>query len=136
MAFSVGDIDESQAPLLDHLIELRTRLLRWSMLALILAFCVCFYFARRHLRLPGPPADRGLSSGAGQADLHQALRGVLRRTESGAVRGLLRQLSDHRQPDVGLRRARALRQGKAAFLPFLLATPVLFTWARRWPITW
>ena len=31
--FRVNDIDESQAPLLDHLIELRTRLLR-SVLAL------------------------------------------------------------------------------------------------------
>ena len=28
MAFNVRDIDETQAPLLDHLIELRARLLR------------------------------------------------------------------------------------------------------------
>ena len=40
----VDDIDETQAPLLDHLIELRTRLLR-AVLALGLAFCVCLYFA-------------------------------------------------------------------------------------------
>ncbi|MEW5727580.1 MAG: twin-arginine translocase subunit TatC, partial [Pseudomonadota bacterium] len=31
-------------PLLDHLVELRTRLL-WSVLAFILAFAACFYFA-------------------------------------------------------------------------------------------
>ena len=39
------DIDESQAPLLDHLIELRKRLLR-SFAALGGAFLVCLYFAR------------------------------------------------------------------------------------------
>ncbi len=39
------DIDASKAPLLDHLIELRRRLL-WSFAAVAVAFCVCFYFAR------------------------------------------------------------------------------------------
>src|SRR4051794_10254878 len=32
-------------PLLDHLIELRRRLL-WSMIAFILCFAVCYYFSR------------------------------------------------------------------------------------------
>ena len=44
MVFKVSDIDESQAPLLDHLIELRTRLLR-AIAALAVAFCICLYFA-------------------------------------------------------------------------------------------
>ena len=39
------DLDSSKAPLLDHLIELRRRLL-WSFGALALAFAVCLYFAR------------------------------------------------------------------------------------------
>ena len=39
------DIDESQAPLLEHLIELRRRLL-FSFAALGVAFAVCLYFAR------------------------------------------------------------------------------------------
>ena len=38
------DIDDTKAPLLDHLIELRRRLL-WCLGALIVAFAVCFYFA-------------------------------------------------------------------------------------------
>ena len=38
------DIDESKMPLLDHLIELRNRLL-WCVLALAISFGVCFYFA-------------------------------------------------------------------------------------------
>jgi sec-independent protein translocase protein TatC len=39
------DLDASKAPLLDHLIELRRRLL-WSFAALAVAFGVCLYFAR------------------------------------------------------------------------------------------
>ena len=40
MVFKVDDIDDSQAPLLDHMIELRTRLMRcimalvWASMAL------------------------------------------------------------------------------------------------------
>jgi len=45
MVFKVADIDETQSPLLDHLLELRTRLMR-CILALAVAFGVCLYFAR------------------------------------------------------------------------------------------
>ena len=41
----VDDLDASKAPLLDHLIELRRRLL-WSFGAIAIAFGVCLYFAR------------------------------------------------------------------------------------------
>ncbi|HEX4873678.1 MAG TPA: twin-arginine translocase subunit TatC, partial [Sphingorhabdus sp.] len=40
----MNDIDDSKMPLLDHLIELRNRLL-WCVLALAISFGVCFYFA-------------------------------------------------------------------------------------------
>lgn len=38
------DIEASRAPLIEHLIELRQRLL-WSVIAIAIAFVVCFYFA-------------------------------------------------------------------------------------------
>jgi len=41
----MSDIDDSKMPLLDHLIELRSRLL-WSFLALAIAFGISLYFAR------------------------------------------------------------------------------------------
>ena len=41
----IADIDESKAPLLDHLIELRRRLL-WCVAALLAAFFACLYFAK------------------------------------------------------------------------------------------
>ena len=39
------DIEASKAPLMEHLLELRRRLM-WSLLAVFLAFLVCFWFAR------------------------------------------------------------------------------------------
>lgn len=41
----MNEINDSKMPLLDHLIELRRRLL-WSFLALAVSFGICFYFAR------------------------------------------------------------------------------------------
>jgi sec-independent protein translocase protein TatC len=43
MAFRIPDIDETQAPLLDHLIELRARLMR-CIAALAVTFGICLYF--------------------------------------------------------------------------------------------
>lgn len=40
-----SDLDASKAPLMDHLIELRRRLL-WSFAALVVTFGICLYFAR------------------------------------------------------------------------------------------
>ncbi len=41
----MSDIDQSKMPLLDHLIELRARLL-WCVAVFAIAFGVCFYFAK------------------------------------------------------------------------------------------
>ncbi|MGZ5934421.1 MAG: twin-arginine translocase subunit TatC, partial [Rhizomicrobium sp.] len=35
-------IDATKAPLMDHLIELRSRLI-WSILAFVVCFLICFY---------------------------------------------------------------------------------------------
>lgn len=42
---SQADIDATKAPLMDHLIELRTRLVK-AVLAFLVAFVVCFYFSK------------------------------------------------------------------------------------------
>src|SRR5680860_1881220 len=39
------DIEATKAPLMEHLIELRRRLM-WGLLAVFLAFIVCFWFAK------------------------------------------------------------------------------------------
>ena len=40
-----GDIDDKPQPLIEHLIELRSRLI-WAIGAFFIAFIVCFYFAK------------------------------------------------------------------------------------------
>ena len=42
---SQDDIDATKAPLMDHLIELRARIIR-SLYAFLAAFLVCFFFSR------------------------------------------------------------------------------------------
>src|SRR4026207_1959856 len=39
------DIEATKAPLIEHLIELRRRLI-WSLLAIFVAFLVCYWFAK------------------------------------------------------------------------------------------
>ncbi len=43
---SQEDIDASKAPLMDHLIELRSRLIK-AVIAFLLMFIICFFFARQ-----------------------------------------------------------------------------------------
>src|ERR1700726_4902429 len=43
---SAEDIEASKAPLMDHLIELRSRLIK-ALLAFGIAFIVCFFFAKQ-----------------------------------------------------------------------------------------
>ena len=62
MPFKIRDIDETQAPLLDHLIELRTRLVR-AVVALSLAFAVCFYCAADIFEILVRPLAAALPAG-------------------------------------------------------------------------
>ena len=45
MTSATDNPDDKKMPLLDHLIELRQRLL-YSVIALLVVFLVCFYFAQ------------------------------------------------------------------------------------------
>ena len=44
------EVEESQAPLIEHLVELRKRLI-WAIVAFFAAFLVCFYFAKQLFNL-------------------------------------------------------------------------------------
>ena len=68
------DIDDTKAPLLEHLIELRRRLL-WSLAVLVVAFGVCFYYARPIFAVLVQPL---LEAGQGRLIFHRHLRSILR----------------------------------------------------------
>jgi sec-independent protein translocase protein TatC len=117
------EIDQSKAPLLDHLIELRRRLL-YSVLALAVCFGVCFYFARPIFGFLAQPL---LAAGQGTLIYTQIFEAFFVQVKVGFFAALMlafpiiaMQLWQFVAPGLYRRERRAL-------LPFLLATPVLFT---------
>ena len=122
MAFKIRDIDETEAPLLDHLIELRGRLVR-ALLALALAFGVCMYFSQDILDfLAQPLVDAGQNKLIytklyGQFFVQMKVALFAAFFVSFPV--IANQLWAFIAPGLYARE-------KKAFLPFLLATPVLF----------
>ncbi len=126
MAFSVGDIDETQAPLLDHLIELRTRLLR-CVYALAVGFAISLYFADEIFGFLVRPLTAAFPAGQGKliyTQLYEAffveLKVALFAAFFMAFPVIANQLWAFVAPGL-------YAKEKKAFLPFLLATPVLFT---------
>ena len=122
------DIDDTQAPLLDHLIELRRRLL-WSLLAFFLAFLVCYYFSTAIYSFLARPLADILVEKTGQnrrlifTALYEAFFTYLRVAFFGAAFISFPVVASQ----VWLFVAPGLyRSEKRALLPFLVATPVLF----------
>ena len=99
------ELDKSKAPLLDHLIELRRRLL-WSFAALAVTFGICLYFARPIFGFLVQPL---IAAGQHRRHLHRRVRSLLRRDQGRLLRGPDDLLPDHRQPALAVRRARPLR---------------------------
>jgi len=125
MPLKIRDIDETQAPLLDHLIELRARLLRCVMV-LALAFGGCLYFAEDIFALLVRPLAAAFPEGEGQliyTKLYEAffveIKVALFAAFMVSFPLIANQLWAFVAPGLYARE-------KKAFLPFLLATPVLF----------
>ena len=121
-------INDKPMPLLDHLMELRRRLM-FAMAAFLVAFGVCYFFSGPDIFLPGEAAGAGAATtrhASAAPDLHAALRGVLYEDQSGDVRRAVSGISDHRLAIMAVHRTRTDRSEKRALLPFLIASPVLF----------
>lgn len=150
------EIESSRAPLMDHLIELRSRLI-WMVLAFIAAFLVCFGFAEPiyiFLLHPFEMANRMFEAGrangghgAGPFDLILVLIGQkdvpldgksVSLISTGAMEFLFTKLKMAgfgavilSFPMIAYQLYRFVAPGlykreRAAFLPFLLAAPLLF----------
>lgn len=119
----MSDLDDSKMPLLDHLIELRNRLL-WSFAALAVAFAVCFYFARPIFAILVQPL---LVAGQGKliyTNIFEAffteVKVALFAATMVAFPVFATQLWRFVAPGL-------YKNERRAFMPFLLMTPVLFT---------
>ena len=117
------DIDETRAPLLDHLIELRRRLL-WSFAALAAAFGVCLYFARPIFAFLVQPLLRAGQGKLIYTDVFEAFFVNVKVAFFAALMVafpvMATQLWQFVAPGL-------YRKEKEALLPFLIMTPVLFT---------
>ncbi len=119
------DIDETKAPLLDHLVELRKRLL-YCVWALLLSGAVCFYFSGPILSFLVEPLKQGYGDAAGKliyTKLYEAFFVQLKIAMFGgffvSFPIIANQLWAFIAPGLYAREKKAL-------LPFLLATPILF----------
>jgi sec-independent protein translocase protein TatC len=121
------EIDDSSAPLIEHLAELRTRIL-YSLGAFLVAMVACFTVWNPIFNFLTHPICDALAARAGlRPDPDQAAGRLLRRHPHLADGGLCAGLPGDRLPDVALRGAGALQVGtRSAFLPFLIASPVMF----------
>lgn len=125
MAFKIRDIDDTQAPLLDHLIELRKRLVR-SVMALLAAFSVCFYFADQIFALLVRPLAAAFPPGEGKLIYTKLYEAFFVEVKVALFAAFLVSF-----PVIANQVWKFIAPGlyakeKKAFLPFLLATPVLF----------
>ena len=122
----IKDIDETQAPLIDHLIELRGRLVR-CVVALAIAFGVCFYFADEILAFLVQPLVAAFPPDEGKlifTKLYEVffveLKVALFAAFCVSFPIIANQLWAFVAPGL-------YAKEKKAFLPFMIATPVLFT---------
>lgn len=119
------DIDESTAPLLDHLIELRTRLL-WSIAALIVAFGIAFLFVDQIFAILVHPLTEAFPAGKGRLVYTKLYEAFFVEVKLALFAAFFLAF-----PVIAAQIWRFVAPGlyareKKAFLPFLVATPVLF----------
>jgi sec-independent protein translocase protein TatC len=118
----VKDIDETKQPLLEHLIELRRRLLR-SFATFILCFCICFYFAKDIFAVLVQPL---LRAGQGRLIYTDVFEAFFAQVKVAVFAALMLAF-----PVIATQLWRFVAPGlyareKRAFLPFLLMTPIFF----------
>ena len=116
------DIDDSKAPLIDHLIELRTRLL-WSVGAILVAFFLCFAFAKEIFALLVRPLA---AAGQDRVIFTQVFEAFFVQVRVAFFGALMLSF-----PVVATQMWRFVapglyRQEKRALAPFLAVTPFLF----------
>jgi sec-independent protein translocase protein TatC len=117
------ELDDSKMPLLDHLIELRRRLL-WTMVTLGVTFAICLYFARPIFAILVQPL---LAAGQGKLIYTQIFEAFF-----VEIKVAFFAASFISFPVFATQIWRFVAPGlyakeKKAFLPFLLLTPVLFS---------
>ena len=116
------DIDDTKQPLLEHLIELRRRLL-WSLATLIVCFFICFAYARDIFAVLVQPL---IKAGQGKLIYTDVFEAFFTQVKVALFAALMLSF-----PVIATQLWRFVAPGlyakeKKAFLPFLLMTPFFF----------
>ena len=119
------DLDDSRAPLLDHLIELRRRLL-YCVGMLLASFAVCMYFADDIFGILVRPLAEAFGPGQGRLVYTKLYEAFFVEVKVALFAAFLLAF-----PVIAIQiwlfvAPGLYRNEKRAFLPFLVATPVLF----------
>jgi len=124
------EIEKSSAPLIEHLIELRSRLI-WSLGGFFVAFLVCFYFAQPIFNLLVIPfqwatALAGLDAHKVSLIYTAPQEFFFTQVKIGAFGGMVLAF-----PLIATQIYKFVAPGlykneRAAFMPFLIASPILF----------
>jgi len=120
-------IDSSKMPLLEHLIELRTRLL-WSVVAIVVLFMICFYFSTQiYAFLVQPLSDVLDEVGRDRRMIYTALQEAFFTYVKVSFFAAMFIGFPFIACQIWLFVAPGLyKHERSAFLPFLVATPILF----------
>ena len=120
-------IDNDKMPLLEHLVELRTRLL-WSAVAIIVLFIGCFYIADEiYAFLVQPLADVFADTGRDRRLIFTALQEAFFTYIKVSFFAAMFIGFPFLASQIWMFVAPGLyKHEKSAFLPFLIATPILF----------
>jgi len=121
-----GYIEASRAPLLDHLIELRQRLI-WSLVSFVAAFIVCYFFAESIYAFLTHPLAVALEGQPGRRMIYTALYETFFTYIKVASFGAICLSFPIIATQIWMFVAPGLyKNERNAFLPFLFATPLLF----------
>jgi sec-independent protein translocase protein TatC len=121
-----AELESSKAPLLEHLVELRTRLIH-SIVAFLICFIICFFFARQIFDFLTAPLSHAL---AGQPNRQMIFTAVYEQFFTYMKVGMFGAIClafPYMAAQLWLFIAPGLyRHERKAFWPFLLATPLMF----------
>jgi sec-independent protein translocase protein TatC len=121
-----AEIESTKAPLLEHLVELRKRII-YSLIAFAVAFAICFTFAKPLYAFLTEPLAHALAGHPNRHLIYTALYETFFTYMKVGMFGGLCLAFPFIAAQIWLFVAPGLyRQERKAFLPFLIASPLLF----------
>lgn len=125
MAFDIQDIDETQAPLMEHLLELRSRIMR-CFGALAVGFGICLYFVNDIFGFLVRPLANAFPAGEGKLVYTKLYEAFFVDIKVAVFGGFLLSFPIMANQLWAFVAPGLYAKEKKAFLPFLTATPILF----------